>query len=171
MGVSSPITPTFSHNWRDERREEPDVSECGPLDTEPNRRAQNLVADSHHTFGSRPLYRRLEVMMQMPGEDVADTGDRDVPARWTASFEGYMHSQPAGEVDVRARTSARGWGHPRRRLRRRGRICGSEGPAFDVRPVSPARADAASPLADLLTAPLRSAPHRVVWNGWCADRR
>ena len=95
LGVGRPsgaIMPTFPHNWRDEcSQERSAVFGCGPWnelstpDTELRRRAQVYVDDSHHTYGSRPLFRRFEVMIQMPGEDLADEGVRSYPQQWPSS--------------------------------------------------------------------------------------
>ena len=69
---------------------------CGPGSTERDRRTGERAQDHPReddtplVFGSRPLFRRLEVSIAMPGETVDDSGTRSYPDAWDAGFTGYL---------------------------------------------------------------------------------
>ena len=121
-GVSYPFEPKFPHNWDAECDEEDAVLGCGPGSTERDRRFGRR-ADEHPrkddtrlVFGSRPLFRRMEVSISMPGETVDDTGTRSYPDAWDAGFTGYLSATPGvtpnairetrAEVSTRERDAA-----------------------------------------------------------------
>ena len=87
VGLNPPFQPRFPHNWEDECSDG-NVWGCGPLNTE--RLRQQDPNDGIRTFGSRPIVRRFEVAISMPGETVDDIGDRSIPEQWSSSFTGYI---------------------------------------------------------------------------------
>ncbi|MCY4511246.1 MAG: hypothetical protein OXG35_30420, partial [Acidobacteria bacterium] len=89
VGLENPIQPGFPHNWDTECDLDPagEVFGCGPGDTESNRDSSE---EYRRTFGSRPIFRRMEVSIAMPGESVDDAGDRSIPQQWPAAFGGYL---------------------------------------------------------------------------------
>ena len=97
VGLAPPFQPQFPHNWDDECTEEPSVLGCGPGQTEAERRSGDRARYFGHPdadrsrliFGSRPLYRRFEVSIQMPGEQRTDLHPRSMPEEWTGEFDGY----------------------------------------------------------------------------------
>lgn len=92
VGVDVPIQPAFPHNWAAECASgHPAVHGCGPAGTEARRAANG--DDGKKQWGSRPLFRRFELMVSMPGEDEDDSGTRSRPASWTADFEGYLTAE------------------------------------------------------------------------------
>ena len=89
-GADVPVQPVFPPDWADECGSGHDqVHGCGPADTEAKRAALD-GDDGKKQWGSRPLFRRIELMVSMPGEDEDDSGARSRPASWTADFEGYL---------------------------------------------------------------------------------
>ena len=96
VGMNPPFQPQFPHNWREECQSDPAgaVFGCGPEDTERNRLADPALQEG---FGSRPLFRRFEVMIAMPGEDIEDNSPRSIPDEWVSSFTGYL-SDPLGDT-------------------------------------------------------------------------
>ena len=96
VGMDPPFQPQFPHNWREECQSDPAgaVFGCGPENTERNRLADPTLQEE---FGSRPLFRRYEVMIAMPGEDLEDNSPRSIPQEWVSSFTGYL-SDPLGDT-------------------------------------------------------------------------
>ena len=99
VGMNPPFQPQFPHNWRDECRQSGEVFDCGPGDTERDRLADPQLQEE---YGSRPLMRRFELMIAMPGEGVDDTSPRGIPDEWVADFSGFL-SQPLGDTPTEAR--------------------------------------------------------------------
>ena len=98
VGMSPPFRPEFPHTWRDECSND-GLFNCGPGNTERERLADPTFQEE---FGSRPLFRRFEVMISMPGEAEDDPSARGIPDEWVSSFSGYA-SEPLGDTPTEAR--------------------------------------------------------------------
>ena len=98
VGMSPPFRPEFPHTWRDECSND-GLFNCGPGNTERERLADPTFQEE---FGSRPLFRRFEVMISMPGEAEDDPSARGIPDEWVSSFAGYA-SEPLGDTPTEAR--------------------------------------------------------------------
>ena len=88
VGLPSPIQPGFPHTWDDECGSGSEgLFGCGPGGTEAERSGN---ADYRRSFGSRPLFRRFEVSISLPGETLGDEAERSIPEEWQAGFAGYL---------------------------------------------------------------------------------
>ena len=112
-GSTVPFRPEFPHNWDNECSEERAITlGCGPspgnrrpgIDafTTEYERQRGVRADQHPQkdrtrliFGSRPLFRRIEVAVSMPGESMEEhSTPRSFPETWKTGFTGYLTEDP-----------------------------------------------------------------------------